>query len=1182
MSIFRRVNTTLLFVGCVVLLATQAGCDKGSKCTPSCEGKECGNDGCGGFCGDCGADLVCSADVCVDPANNNVVCRDLSGERTARPQGDVYVSKTGDDGNDGSSYETAYATVQRGVDVLEAGQTLIIGPGEYFESVQRGTFIDWEYANGLGNADVDTVIRAEIPGTVVIRGDVEAPAFEKLDGYQFVYVADVSGDATVNVVNELDTLQLIPKKGSLALLEFLPGGFYQDHAAGKLYLSTSDFAPASEHRYSFSMIQDHGLSLIDATRVTVEGLAVRGFNMGDAIFGWSDYTAYTVWGIYVTHSRQVTIRNCRTFFNAAGIGLTAGSDAGTYGGNLIDGCVSWANGSPVATEDTGGISLTAPYDDEVRNSVSYLNSKLGINIYGGDGEEVSGHPSLFSHNLSWGNPYGDYKIKTGESHEHHTDYSIGLGAFSHSTQPRSCLVGTSVEGASEDTIVLSAEESLDLSAEFADPENFDFRLQSTSRFRGRLGGGRDPGPNPFARNVFFVSTAGDDTQDGLSVSTAWRTFAHAAGQLDAGDTLYIEPGTYDESVVWLLQGTEAEPIALKGRGAGEVFLTGQWQLFESTHVQVERLAFSRLLRLDDSKAVSLTNNYFLAPDKGVLAANTVDLKVRHCTFTGFADAAVDLPCSVDARVAGNLFDNGQSPALTMRQSTAVLYSDYNSYTEPTAAWSIDDTVTTFEDLQSEREPSSQLLTPTFVQEAGSLPQLSNHLDFAFGGTYRRPFGVYRHTTPHPTLRLVKEATVHSVSATTANIEWIATHPTLAQLTYGDTEAMTESVQYAAQPFATFSLTGLTPNTTYHFRISSLEIHPDLELDSAPVTPSSTILTFTTLAADAAPQTYFVSTTGDDGNDGLTMGTAWRSIQHAADTVNVGDTVRIAGGRYYEQVYIRATGTAAAPITFANQPGEQVYLDGMEWIISNAFVIAGKSNLNFDGLYFHGHTDANRWSESFTPLSGGDFNIYESGDISITRCLFTAGDFQHTAIVSRNVENLTVENAAFFNHFVTLYLHHTENFVMNDSVIARPWIWSMINYADPATAARFNRVIFTDSFEMKAEQNIPLFYGGSEGFVQTDCVYVLRPAQPPEWRHLTDGETVDQAPGSYVNPLFTDPKFAAVEALIAGGYEAEFPADDLMHEDVVHNFDAFFATDPTVTARNIGLDPTRFNAQGIPE
>jgi formylglycine-generating enzyme required for sulfatase activity len=40
-------------------------CEEGKcTCTPACVGKECGHDGCGGLCGDCGPELVCAAGTC--------------------------------------------------------------------------------------------------------------------------------------------------------------------------------------------------------------------------------------------------------------------------------------------------------------------------------------------------------------------------------------------------------------------------------------------------------------------------------------------------------------------------------------------------------------------------------------------------------------------------------------------------------------------------------------------------------------------------------------------------------------------------------------------------------------------------------------------------------------------------------------------------------------------------------------------------------------------------------------------------------------------------------------------------------------------------------------------------------------------------------------------------------------
>jgi len=76
---------------------------------------------------------------------------------------EYFVNRQGNDANNGASRQTAFLTIQKGVDALKPGDTLTIGLGEYFENVTRAD---------LGNAQTDTVIRAEIPRTAVLRGDV--------------------------------------------------------------------------------------------------------------------------------------------------------------------------------------------------------------------------------------------------------------------------------------------------------------------------------------------------------------------------------------------------------------------------------------------------------------------------------------------------------------------------------------------------------------------------------------------------------------------------------------------------------------------------------------------------------------------------------------------------------------------------------------------------------------------------------------------------------------------------------------------------------------------------------------------------------------------------------------------------------------------------------------------------
>lgn len=69
-------------------------------------------------------------------------------------------------------------------------------------------------------------------------------------------------------------------------------------------------------------------------------------------------------------------------------------------------------------------------------------------------------------------------------------------------------------------------------------------------------------------------------------------------------------------------------------------------------------------------------------------------------------------------------------------------------------------------------------------------------------------------------------------------------------------------------------------------------------------------------------TYYVATTGNNANDGSET-TPWLTVKKAVDTMVAGDTTYVRGGTYTETAEVRFTrsGTAGAPITLRNYPGE---------------------------------------------------------------------------------------------------------------------------------------------------------------------------------------------------------------------------------------------------------------------
>lgn len=1086
--------------------------------------------------------------------------------------GTYFVGIDGDDEADGRSQQTAFGTIQRGLDAMEAGDTLIIGPGEYFGNLRR---------DDLGNMEVQTTIRAQIPGTVIIRGDVPGPRFEKLEGYEFVWVADFQSEHEVQVVNELDTLTVLERKPNFSELEYRAGGFFHDREAGKIYISSSDRRGATDHNYSFSLIPKHGFDLRNAVRVVVDGLVVTGFNT-DEMIDRREFVRRTPWGVFLYRGRGNVLRRVHTYLNGRGIASHDGEQ------NIIDQALSRGNGSQFG-ENSGGITLFSPRQDIVQDSVVFLNASKGINIRGRadeDNGQDEAYQSFLRSSLSWGNGSSDFKIKTGHPTIHFGENCVTLGTFDNSPNADHCLAGVGARNYGEDTIVLSQESELDIYEEFADPDGYDYRLQATSRFRGAMSDGGDRGPFPYEENIFYVGPNGDDSADGLSVGQAWKTLGRAVENLEAGDTLYVIPGRYVEDLELRLVGNGEAPISIRRRGVGPVVIDGDVLVTASGHVEVKGLNFLGDVKLDGVEALHFENSTFLGSSFGVDARGSENLKFTHNIFTGFEYAAISLADTQGVYLSGNLYDNLEGVALRMDSARALVYSDYNGLRSANWAWQVGQGVCPIAEGQAHFDKHSLRIVGELEVVDGEVTVL-NAGAFAGVGPYARPIGNYRDLVREHELELVTEPAVHSVSATTANIEWGLSVPAATHFSWGPTPEVENEVVFPAVYYANYSLRNLEPDTTYYFRIHRLSIPNNVDLELAPVEIDGDLISFTTAAADPEPQTYYVRPDGDDGNSGLSSGEAWRTIQHAADRVNVGDTVLIGEGIYHEMVRLRASGAPGKTITFRNVPGEKVVIDGARRSVNNAFIIAAKTDLHFDGFYFN---DINRRStfatgpnarwDSWQGGHHGAFNIYDSEAITITRMLSDGrGNGKARLIMAHQVKDLHVRNVVGTNQFGgTLYIVRSPGLRLENSVFLRPQISTMTIRNEPGEDSVLADNIFTDMLDKKAVQNIPLFTldrsGGREVHEQRNNLYFFR-AFPPEERHLYGSTTAFDQPQIFIEPQFGDPEFVGGDILREMGRDSSYMPDLMCHSYLDYNFEVFMATKPSVLERGIGLEPGAF-------
>ena len=113
---------------------------------------------------------------------------------------------------------------------------------------------------------------------------------------------------------------------------------------------------------------------------------------------------------------------------------------------------------------------------------------------------------------------------------------------------------------------------------------------------------------------------------------------------------------------------------------------------------------------------------------------------------------------------------------------------------------------------------------------------------------------------------------------------------------------------------------------------------------------------------AAPTTYYVATTGSDGNPG-TLAEPWGTIQHAADNMSAGDTVLVRGGIYEEAVTINVSGSAVdGDVIFRSYAGETAVLDGSNLTVPNSdsalFLIDSQRYVTIDGFELRNYRSSN--------------------------------------------------------------------------------------------------------------------------------------------------------------------------------------------------------------------------------
>ena len=885
------------------------------------------------------------------------------------PAAEFFVSPRGRDHGDGSDMAGAFATIAKGVSMLKAGDTLTILPGEYHEAV--------EVRKLAGAKEAPITIRAQRPGTVLLRGDVEVAGWKAVDGLNGVFAT--SFDKTAQGVADPRTVTHYAQAATFGEIEMKPGAFFQDAKTHRLLVRTPDARPPGV--LLVSITNACGLALENCAHIVVEGLAFTGYQHADnaSLFG-----SRTRWGFIASKCESIAVRRCVSYLSSGGFCFTSNTS-----GSVIEDCVAFGN-----TSRTVGISNQI-LGWSARDCAFRRNRIEGFNNHSGSQDQITFYSNANQTNVLEGNVAvrGGYMDKGDAKNVRVT------GNLSTGPRPQYYQVPD------DSNMKVSYHDPQRVAGQFADPVNGDFRLLPESPQRGKGLNGADPGPQPFREEVFFVSPEGDDSAPGLSPLKPWKTLKHAAARAKAGDTIYLLPGVYEEALAPVQSGTPERPVRFARRGDGRVILDGKGtlpvgiDLSGRSHIVVEGLVVRNFARhgVKADGGVDLTLAHLLIGGiggDGLAAAGVRSLALRHCFLDRIGGAGVRLERSAAAMLTGNLFGDCAAPRLVCDAPTlAALWSDRNHFI-PAATTLIEAAGVAHATLAAWQKASALDLhsltgAPGLEEKAiGGGVSLRDDSPLIGRAPLAAAVGPFRRLNVEQTVP-IEQAHLHSATPTTANLECrTSSAPVEITLEWGDTPAHGQARTATAGIAHTISLTGLKPATAYHVRFTTpaRETRTRFASDRDSLGNAGSTgeqaggITFTTPASAAAPRTFHVATDGDDNREGLARNSAWRTLNHAAAQAVAGDTVLVHTGTYDELVTVRGTGDAGAPLTFRPAPGAVVWFTGSDRLRSTAFLVKEKSHVVLDGFRFRDFLSVDSNHERVVAIIGGSHN-------TVRRCFY---------------------------------------------------------------------------------------------------------------------------------------------------------------------------------------------------
>ena len=160
----------------------------------------------------------------------------------------------------------------------------------------------------------------------------------------------------------------------------------------------------------------------------------------------------------------------------------------------------------------------------------------------------------------------------------------------------------------------------------------------------------------------------------------------------------------------------------------------------------------------------------------------------------------------------------------------------------------------------------------------------------------------------------------------------------------------------------------------------------------------------------------------------------------------------------------------------------------------------------------------------------------------------------------------------------MYFWRCPNLVIQNTVFAEPMIMAFVLRNEKNQKATMEDCIFTDMLDKKARLNIGILCcdGEMDGFVTRNDCYFLRDCIPLRERAIDGKLTIEQLGKHLVDPLFANPQFAGDPGAPRNPSDKSgFSPDRMMDSTFKVDFNSFFATNPELMKRGIGLQPEAF-------